>query len=91
MASATARPLNEGSHFTQSISSNLLEVGLIGLSYSCLYRAIWKLILDSQNTLEGRLSTSFFISILIYSTFELTLFQNNFQIGLINGQSSPLE
>ena len=83
--SATARPLNEAGHTSHNqYLQTFLEVGLIGFILFCLILwAIWKLLLDSQNTLEGRLSTSFFISILIYSTFELTLFQNNFQIGLI--------
>ncbi|HHU19103.1 MAG TPA: O-antigen ligase family protein [Bacilli bacterium] len=83
--SATARPLNEGGLTAHNqYLQTFLETGLIGFIVFCLFLFfIWLLLLKSQHTIEGRLSASFFIAILIYSTFELTLFQNNFQIGLI--------
>ncbi|MBM7543082.1 O-antigen ligase family protein [Amphibacillus cookii] len=83
--SANARSLNESGYTTHNqYLQTFLETGILGFIVFVFFLfAIWRLLLNSQNSLEGRLSTSFFIGILIYSSFELTLFQNNFQIGLL--------
>ncbi|GEM02800.1 O-antigen ligase [Halolactibacillus halophilus] len=61
-----------------------MESGIIGLTIFLIFLYfIWILLLKNMHTFEGVLSVGFFIATIIYSNFELTLFQNNFHIGMI--------
>lgn len=61
----------------------LLEVGLIGfVLYLIVLLGIWKLLYRHIETFVARLSASFMLGILVYSTFELTLNQNNYSIAM---------
>lgn len=61
-----------------------LQAGLIGLGLIWLLLFnIWKLFYYGKNNLYVRLAGSFFISMLIYQVFEVSLTQNNLGVGLI--------
>ncbi|QHS23524.1 O-antigen ligase family protein [Virgibacillus sp. MSP4-1] len=62
-----------------------LEVGVLGLAvFLVLLFLIWKLlIISADKNFAANLSISFFVAILIYENFELTLFQNNYEIGMM--------
>lgn len=61
----------------------LMEFGLIGvLLFVFLLIAIWKLLIKRLDHFVGRWSSCFMLSILVYLSFELTLFQNNYSIAL---------
>lgn len=62
----------------------ILESGILGLlAFLFFLYNIWLLLLKNQNHFIGSLSIAYFIAILFYETFEVTLFQNNFNIGFI--------
>lgn len=62
----------------------MLETGLIGiLLFLTFLYLLWLLLLKNRKNFLGALSIAYFIAILFYESFELTLFQNNFNIGLI--------
>ncbi|WP_269051143.1 O-antigen ligase family protein [Sporosarcina sp. G11-34] len=61
----------------------LTEVGLVGLiAFIVLLWSIW-ILLIKKNNFTSNLSASFLIGILVYESFELSLFQNNYSIGLL--------
>ncbi|GEN58052.1 hypothetical protein GCM10012290_25930 [Halolactibacillus alkaliphilus] len=61
-----------------------MESGVIGLTFFLIFLYLmWGLLSRNLNTFEGALSAGFFIATVIYSNYELTLFQNNFHIGMI--------
>lgn len=60
----------------------LLEQGFIGLVvFLLLLFSIWKLLVKRLNYYPAKLSACFFLGILVYENFELTLFQNNYPIA----------
>lgn len=62
----------------------LLESGIIGLiAFFFILFILWKLLLKNLHSFEAKLSACFFIATLIYANFELTLFQNNYAIGIL--------
>lgn len=61
-----------------------LQAGLIGLGFIWLLLFnIWKLFYYGKNNLYVRLAGSFFIAMMIYQVFEVSLTQNNLAVGLI--------
>ncbi|WP_330949194.1 O-antigen ligase family protein [Virgibacillus sp. MG-45] len=62
----------------------LLEVGILGfLLFLFLIFVIWNALLKNMTSFTARWSLSFFIGFLIYENFELTLFQNNYSIAML--------
>jgi len=62
---------------------SLIEVGIIGFSLLLLlFISIWKLLINRIESFPAQLSACFFIGILVYENFELTLFQNNYSFFL---------
>jgi len=61
-----------------------LQAGLtgLGLIWLLLFN-IWKLFYYGKNNLYVRLAGSFFIAMMIYQVFEVSLTQNNLAVGLI--------
>lgn len=61
-----------------------LQVGLIGVSLLILFFfVIWKSFWKNRFDIKVRLTSCFFVGILIHQTFEVTLTQNQFSIGLV--------
>ncbi|WP_164667635.1 O-antigen ligase family protein [Virgibacillus doumboii] len=59
-----------------------LEVGLIGFAvFVFLLFCIWKLLIRRLDNFTAKWSACFFLGILVYENFELTLFQNNYSIA----------
>ena len=62
----------------------LLEVGLIGLIVLLiLLYFIYDMLVKNKTAFAARLSALYFCGILIYEVFELTLFQNNYSISIL--------
>lgn len=62
----------------------LIEFGAIGfIIFFILLNSIWKLYMKKRGNYAARLSASFFIGILVYENLELTLFQNNYSIAML--------
>ncbi|OZU88372.1 hypothetical protein CIL03_12035 [Virgibacillus indicus] len=62
----------------------LIETGIIGLIlFIFLLYAIWLLLIKNLDNYVSRISACFFIGILVYENFELTLFQNNYSIAML--------
>ena len=61
-----------------------LQVGLIGLATLLIFLyCIWRTFLRNNQDRRVALAASFFISILVYQLFEVTLTQNNFGITIL--------
>lgn len=61
-----------------------LQVGLIGLTFIILFLyLIWNKFWLNRKNLRVKLTGAFFIGILVYQIFEITLTQNNFGLGLL--------
>lgn len=61
-----------------------LQVGLVGVFLLILFLFIlWKLLWSVRSNKSARLTASFFTGILIYQTFELSLIQGNFGLGIL--------
>lgn len=61
-----------------------LQVGIVGLVFLVIFfYYIWKTYGKNPNEPKVRLAASFFVSILIYQAFEVSLTQNQFGIGLL--------
>lgn len=61
-----------------------LQIGLIGLSFLLLFFFfIWRAFWNNRYDPKVILSSCYFIGILIYQLFEVTLTQNNFGLGLL--------
>ena len=61
----------------------LLEMGIVGMVlYLIVFSGIWGLLNRNIHTAVAKLSACFMIGILVYSTFELTLNQNNYAIAM---------
>ncbi|WP_246806787.1 O-antigen ligase family protein [Halolactibacillus miurensis] len=62
----------------------ILESGFLGISLFIIFLyQLWLLLRKNQNHFTGMLSSAYLIAFIFYETFEVTLFQNNFNIGLI--------
>ncbi|MBY7144657.1 O-antigen ligase family protein [Virgibacillus sp. NKC19-3] len=62
----------------------MIEEGILGLViFLLLLYSIWKLLIKRLDHYPSKLSACFFLGILIYVNFELTLFQNNYPIAFI--------
>lgn len=62
----------------------LLEVGLVGfLLFVIFILAIWHMLVKRLDLYAARWSACFMLGILVYESFELTLFQNNFSIAIL--------
>ncbi|MFD1170840.1 O-antigen ligase family protein [Oceanobacillus caeni] len=62
----------------------LIEVGFIGFAIFLFFLyTIWKLLLKNRESSLAKLSAAFFIAILAYESVELTLFQNNYSIAIL--------
>ncbi|SEP75242.1 O-antigen ligase [Virgibacillus subterraneus] len=61
-----------------------LEVGLVGFAiFVFLLFCIWKLLISRLDSFAAKWSACFFLGILVYENFELTLFQNNYSIAFL--------
>lgn len=61
----------------------LLEFGIIGfVVFLLVILSIWTLLMKRTKHFVARLSACFMLGILVYNTFELTLFQNNYSIAV---------
>lgn len=61
----------------------MLEVGVIGLGiFILLILAIWAVLNRNLDSFAAKWSACFLLGILIYESFELTLFQNNYSISM---------
>lgn len=61
----------------------LLEVGILGfIIFFFLILSIWKVLNARLDNFAAKWSACFLLGILVYETFELTLFQNNYSISM---------
>ncbi|WP_068675322.1 O-antigen ligase [Oceanobacillus sp. Castelsardo] len=73
-------PLTAHNQYLQIV----IEVGFIGLViFLFLLYTVWKLLLKNRDNDVAKLSAAFFIAILAYENLELTLFQNNYSIAIL--------
>jgi len=62
----------------------LIEGGAVGLVlFLILLLSIWKLLIKEIDNFTTQISICFFIAILVYENFEMTLFQNNYSIAML--------
>ena len=62
----------------------LLEVGIVGLIvFLALLYFIFDMLIKNKKTFAAQLSIVYLCGILIYEVFELTLFQNNYSISIL--------
>lgn len=62
----------------------VIEGGIIKLTiFVFLLVCIWKLLINRIESFAAQLSACFFIGIIVYENFEMTLFQNNYSIALL--------
>lgn len=60
----------------------LMEFGIIGIVlFSLLFISIWRLLMRRLDHFVVRWTSCFMLSILVYLSFEVTLFQNNYSIA----------
>lgn len=75
-------PINLTSH--NQYLQILIEYGIIGfIIFIFLLYSIWKLLLKNIGSSVAKCSAAFFIAFLAYENFEVTLFQNNYSIAII--------
>lgn len=62
----------------------LMQIGYLGLiSILLIFLVIWMTLINVKNNFIVKLSGSYFIGIIIHQSFEITLFQNQLSIGLL--------
>lgn len=62
----------------------LLEVGVVGFAvYVFFFHQIWKLFIMYSTGQVGKWSSYFYIAFLFYQNFELSFFQNGFQMAMV--------
>lgn len=62
----------------------LLEVGIVGfIVFFLLMLSIWKILNKQLDNFAAKWSACFLLGILVYESFELTLFQNNYSISML--------
>jgi O-antigen ligase len=62
----------------------VFQVGVLGLLlFLLIFWKIWGLLWHGRLDLQVRITGAFFVGILVYQTFEVSLTQNNLSIGLI--------
>jgi O-antigen ligase len=73
-------PLTAHNQYLQIV----IEVGFVGFAIFLFFLyTIWKLLLKNRGNDVAKLSVAFFIAILTYENLELTLFQNNYSIAIL--------
>ncbi|WP_161603055.1 O-antigen ligase family protein [Oceanobacillus massiliensis] len=62
----------------------IIEVGMVGfVIFIFLLYSIWKLLIKRLDSSVAVWSACFFLGILVYENFEMTLFQNNYSIAIL--------